>query len=221
MLIVFDVDGTLISGEEYDWRSFNDAFTEVTGRKFSIEFWKTLDEVTASAIVHEGLSDLSADERNELEGRVRTLCLENLKRERANYPGAFFSTDQTRDLLEMLWEHSEYDVAIATGDWYDTIQYKLSAAGIELDRYTHATSSDTPARSDIISLAAQRSNRPLKECIYVGDGLWDLRACRKLGIPFIGTGERVDELKTAGAEWTVDKLETTTFFDVLKKVLVL
>ena len=71
MLVVFDVDGTLISGEEYDWKSFNDAFTEVTRRSFSIEFWKSLDEVTASAIVRQGLSDLPENEQEVLELKVR------------------------------------------------------------------------------------------------------------------------------------------------------
>ena len=79
MLIIFDVDGTLIGGEESDWKSFNAAFSEITGKTFSVEFWKTLDEVTASAIVHEGLSELNIEERTRLEELVKNRCLENLK----------------------------------------------------------------------------------------------------------------------------------------------
>ena len=37
--------------------------------------------------------------------------------------------------------------------------------------------------------------------VYVGDGIWDARACRTLGIPFIGigSGERADRLVSEGA----------------------
>ena len=112
MLVVFDVDGTLIDGEEYDWKSFNDAFTEVTGRSFSIEFWKSLEEVTASAIVRHGLSDLPENEQGKLELKVRDRCLENLRDERERNPNAFGSTQETRQLLEDLQLHESIDLAI-------------------------------------------------------------------------------------------------------------
>ena len=45
MLIVFDVDGTLIGGEETDWRSFDDAVNEVTGIALTDLFWHNIQEV--------------------------------------------------------------------------------------------------------------------------------------------------------------------------------
>jgi phosphoglycolate phosphatase-like HAD superfamily hydrolase len=37
--------------------------------------------------------------------------------------------------------------------------------------------------------------------VYVGDGVWDVRACRSVGIPFIGigTGSRATRLSAEGA----------------------
>ena len=219
MLVVFDVDGTLIFGEEYDWKSFNDAFTEVTGRSFSIEFWKSLDEVTASAIVRQGLSDLPENEQEELELKVRDRCLENLRDERERNPNAFGSTLETRQLLEDLQLHESIDLAIATGDWLETIRFKLKAADISLESFVHATSSDHPVRSNIIQLAAERSRRDLRDTIYVGDGVWDIRACRMLGIPFIGTGQRIEALRGAGAQWILEKLETEALMDVIERMV--
>jgi phosphoglycolate phosphatase-like HAD superfamily hydrolase len=69
-----------------------------------------------------------------------------------------------------------------------------------------ATCSDHPRRSEIIRLAAQRAGRPLSDSIYIGDGVWDLRACRDLGVRFIGTGSRLHLLKKAGAEHTIEVL---------------
>ena len=218
MLIIFDVDGTLISGEEYDWKSFNAAFTEITGKTFTVEFWKTLDEVTASAIVHEGLSELDIEERTRIEELVKNRCLENLKVERQRTPDAFFSTYETRELLEYLKDHHEYDIAIATGDWYDTIRYKLEVAGIDLESFIHATSSDAPIRSEIISIAAERSDRPLEDVVYVGDGTWDIRACRTLGIPFIGTGSRIEALESQGATWILPQIRKDPFLKILSEI---
>ena len=218
MLVVFDVDGTLIDGEEYDWKSFNDAFTEVTGRSFSIEFWKSLDEVTASAIVRQGLSDLPENEQEELELKVRDRCLENLRDERERNPNAFGSSRETRQLLENLQLHESIDLAIATGDWLETIRFKLKAADISLESFVHATSSDHPVRSNIIQLAAERSRRDLQDTIYVGDGVWDIRACRILGIPFIGTGQRIEALREAGAQWILEELETEALMEVIERM---
>jgi len=120
MLIIFDVDGTLIGGEAFDWKCFNDAFA--------------------------------------------------------------------------------------------------SASGIAIKQFPHATSSDARRRADIIRLAAQRANRPLSESIYVGDGPWDLNACRELNIPFIGTGSRVKALVEAGAQWTLPTLHTEPFLEIINQI---
>ena len=188
------------------------------GRSFSIDFWKSLDEVTASSIVREGLADLPEDEQEELEHKVRDRCLENLQDQRKRNPGAFGSTLETRQLLANLESHETIDVAIATGDWFDTIRYKLEAADILLERFVHATSSDHSVRSDIIKLAAERSQRDLQDTIYVGDGVWDVRACRMLGIPFIGTGQRIEALKEAGAQWILEELETEALLEMVEQI---
>jgi phosphoglycolate phosphatase-like HAD superfamily hydrolase len=40
-------------------------------------------------------------------------------------------------------------------------------------------------------LAATAQRRPadgFERVVYVGDGLWDVRACVRLGLPFVGIG---------------------------------
>lgn len=218
MLIIFDVDGTLVGGEEYDWKCFNEAFLHVTGKSFSNDFWKSIEEVTASSIVHQGLTEFSERERNCFEESIRQRFLKNLKEEQGRNSNAFSSTVESRELLYNLSQSPSHEVAIATGDWLETIDFKLNAAGIRLADYPHATASDTRRRADIIRLAAERCGQLVEEAVYVGDGHWDLRACEELAIPFIGTGNRVDTLKSAGALWTLQKLDSTAFFEVLAKI---
>lgn len=218
MLIIFDVDGTLIGGEAFDWKCFNDAFETVTGKAVSHDFWLNIEEVTARAVVHQALSEYSHSRRNELENRVGQAFLENLQAAHQDNPSAFRTPAETIDLLEHLKQDERFDVGIATGDWFDSIAYKLKAASIDLEDFPHATASDTRKRADIIRLAAQRAGRSVDEVIYVGDGVWDLKACRELDIPFIGTGNRSELLIEAGARWTLPILDTEPFLEIIGKI---
>ncbi len=49
--------------------------------------------------------------------------------------------------------------------------------------------------------AVERYGAPFVSTVYVGDGIWDARACHALGIPFIGigSGERAARLSSEGA----------------------
>ncbi len=218
MLIVFDVDGTLIGGEAFDWKCFNDAFETVSGRSMTDAFWQSIDEVTAKAVVHYALSEYPETRRNELEAQISDAFLANLKADHARDPSAFHAESTTIELLAALQSSDCYDAAIATGDWLPSISFKLSRSGIDLKTLPHATASDRYARADIIRLAAERAGRRIEEVVYVGDGPWDLRACRQLDIPFIGTGARTERLHQAGAEWILPKLETEPFLEIIDRI---
>jgi phosphoglycolate phosphatase-like HAD superfamily hydrolase len=43
------------------------------------------------------------------------------------------------------------------------------------------------------------SVRKFDSVVYIGDGLWDLAACTRLGVQFIGIGESTDMLVAHGA----------------------
>jgi phosphoglycolate phosphatase-like HAD superfamily hydrolase len=102
-------------------------------------------------------------------------------------------------------------VALATGGWHPTITFKLAAAGIDISAFPIATSSDTPRRADIIRLAAERAGMPLSQAVYVGDGVWDMRACRELEMAFIGTGARTHRLSESGVQHLLEPLEPAGF----------
>jgi len=52
-----------------------------------------------------------------------------------------------------------------------------------------------------MKLSEQRAGEwyggPFAGTVYVGDGVWDARACRALGIPFIGVGSGVRAARLA------------------------
>jgi phosphoglycolate phosphatase-like HAD superfamily hydrolase len=70
------------------------------------------------------------------------------------------------------------------------------------------------SRADIIRAAVAEAGGSLDEAVYIGDGLWDLRACERLGIPFIGVGHRKERLRKAGAMHVLDDLRPEAFLRV-------
>lgn len=212
-MIVFDVDGTLVSDEKADWSCFQTAFQDAAGFGLDAAFFAELKEVTSQSIVHTALADRPEHERRETEQAVCAGFVRNLRRVHAAQTDAFKPKAGAADLLRELQARG-VPVAIATGDWRESILFKLEASGLQIDGIPVMTSSDHRCRSDIIRSAVAKVGRPLSEAVYVGDGPWDLRACRQLGIPFIGVGARRDELRTAGAEHVLADLEPAAFLPV-------
>jgi len=209
-MIVFDVDGTLIDDEAADWSSFEAAFLEVAGFGLDAEFFAGLEEITAKAIVHVALADLAPAERVAKETAVRTACLRHMRAAHARRPGCFAPVPGAADLLREL-QAAGVPVAIATGDWRETITFKLEVAGLDVTGLPMMTSSEHYSRADIIRAAVTLAGRSLDEAAYVGDGVWDLRACHKLGIPFIGVGRRREKLRAAGAGQVLPDLTPAAF----------
>ena len=107
-------------------------------------------------------------------------------------------------LLESLGRSGDYRVALATGAWRDSARLKMASAGLCYDDYPAASSDDAFEREAIIKLSAQRATERFggfDRSVYIGDGVWDARACRAIGIPFIGiAGDvRAERLTAEGA----------------------
>ena len=83
-------------------------------------------------------------------------------------------------------------------------------------RWNEIRSSSCRCRKRRASLAV-----PLVSAVYVGDGVWDAWACRKVGIPFIGigTGARAEKLIAEGAVVVLrDFSDSDLFLDSLNRI---
>lgn len=210
-MIVFDVDGTLIGGEHSDWESFDGAFQEAAGFPFGRDFFTGAPEITARAIVYRaleagGVTDLEGVERSMQAGYLRRLLAAH-----AAQPEAFRPLVGAVELLADLRARG-IPFAIATGDWRESIQFKLASAGIDVSGIPLATASDFTRRSEIIAAAVRLGGGSLADAVYVGDGPWDYRACQTLGIRFIGVGARRELLRQEGATHLLDHLEPVGFW---------
>jgi phosphoglycolate phosphatase-like HAD superfamily hydrolase len=213
-LVIFDVDGTLIDAHPVDNTAFDEAFREVTGRLLTAETWETFTEVTAVAILHQALGR-EWPELASVEIAVRDGFLSRLQAAHRLDASSIRPFDGALDLFVGLSHHDEFDVAIATGCWRETAHFKLTATGFPFTVNAFACVSDRPRRADIIRLAAERAGVPVENAVYVGDGEWDLRAARELGIPFIGVGKRITELRRAGARHILEQFSMDALLRVL------
>lgn len=219
MLIIFDVDGTLVGGESADWRAFDQAISSVLGSSLDEAFFASLDEITARAIAEAAVRQAGRETGIGLEETIAEGYLSGLRAAHAADTRVFSARPQAAELLSHLRGLPGVDVAIATGDWLPTISFKLRAAGFDLSGIPIATSSDCYGRSDIIRLAAERAGRSLDDALYVGDGVWDLKATGRLAIPFIGTGHRTPLLEKAGAVHLHPEFDPATFVPLARQAL--
>lgn len=215
MLVIFDVDGTLLGGEAHDWSAFDRALNDVVQFIQPPGFFTELVDVTAETICEAVMRFCGKNCGEELIGQIRTRYLRYLERAHQTYPNAFPARPGVKELLRSL-QTNGMPVAIATGDWLPTISFKLRCAEIDVSHLPLATASDAKRRSDIIRIAIEKAGGNLEQTVYVGDGVWDLRACRELGIPFIGTGARTERLIEGGAEYICEHLHFEKFTEILR-----
>jgi phosphoglycolate phosphatase-like HAD superfamily hydrolase len=205
MLIIFDVDGTLVGGTETDNQCFDEAFLDVTGVPLAGDRWNRVREFTATAIVREGLHDWPDGEAASAESTIRAGFLARLSAAHAANARAFPPMPGGPALLEALLVSDRCRVAIATGCWRETSLFKLAAAGYRVDGIEFASSSDCYRRVDIIRTVMNRLGTDVGDTVYVGDQLWDYRAAMELSIGFVGVGPLREQLRSAGAA-TLDTL---------------
>lgn len=223
-LVIFDVDGTLTDTMAVDTRCFLRTFAETCGFANINSDWSCYKSATDAGIFQEifesrrGRAPSAAETehfRDHLVALFRSAAQEKVF---AAVPGA-------PDLLVRLKQSDGYRVAVATGCWADSARVKMTSAGMCYDDYPSASADDAPDRETIIKLAMERACRRAGEtfpiAVYVGDGVWDARACRHVGIPFIGVGvgNQADELSKEGAVHVFsDLMDTGRFLQVLQNL---
>ena len=215
-LTVFDIDGTLCRTSGIDDSCWRQAAQEVLGISDMSTDWSdyphSTDESIACSLIrqHHGI-----EPDRDLLDRLRDHFVELLHAAHRDAPEVIQATPGACELLAEL-EKADHPVAIATGGWTPSARFKLSRSGIDWGKVPSAFACDAHPREQIISLAIDRAAQ-LHQCIpadfgrivYVGDGVWDLKASRALGISFVGiaSGDRAGQLRASGANTVFEDFE--------------
>lgn len=225
-LVIFDVDDTLVRSGSYEDQLFWQALSEVLGLEREPFDWANFTHVTDSGITSEVFRrqrgcDPSTDALAATERYFAGLwqaALSDWHQDDVEVPGA-------RAMLDVLRDHAHWQVALATGAWGEAARAKLAAANILHDAFSLGCANDAMAREDIISIAWDRARTAsgldeFDRVVYVGDGAWDVKACRNLDLPLVGmavTDETQKRLSSLGVSHILtDYTDTGRFFESLE-----
>ena len=222
-LVIFDVDGTLTQTMKAEEACFVRSLAEVCGFRDVDTDWSRYKHATDSGVFHEIHETRTGRPPSPIEiYRFRQHFVELLAQLSSDAP--FTAVKGAPLLLSRLADNAEHRVALATGAWRDSARLKMASAGLCYDDYPAASSDDAFDRESIIRLSMQRAAERYGRCgstVYVGDDVWDARACRNVGVPFIGvgTGGRASRLSEEGAVCVFpDFSDTDLFFSSLYEI---
>ena len=213
-LVIFDIDGTLTQTTKADTECFVRSLTDMCGFRDVDRDWSHYKHATDSGIfqeiyeAHAGRSPSSAEISQFRQHFVGLL---------ASSEACFAPVAGAPLLLSHLAASNEHRVALATGAWRDSARLKMARAGLCYDDYPAASSDDALERESIIRLSTRRAAERYGEfsgAVYIGDGVWDARACRGVGIPFVGvaTDGHAESLTAEGAVCVFPDFSDTDLF---------
>ena len=187
-LVLFDIDGTLLSSHGAGRRAMEAALVEVFGSKGSTTYrydGKTDRQIVRDLMRGAGFDDASINARMP---QVLDAYVAGLKREIAAAHTHVEALTGVLDLLDALVRRSHCIVGLLTGNLEPGAQHKLTAAGIGFDRFAvGAFGSDHEVRAELPAIAQQRTLERLglhiegRAMVIVGDTPSDIHCGRPIG----------------------------------------
>lgn len=205
---LFDIDGTLARSNDLDERLFARAIEEVLGVPGISTDWATYADTTDEAITRELIErHLAGAEADRLTAATRSRFIELVTADLGNAQRTIAPVPGVPRILDLLGARDGAAIAMATGGWPESARLKLDAIGVDYSRLPLCTCADHPHRHGIIEHALGQLGRRRDRAVYFGDGIWDARASRRLGIGFVGVaaepGKR-DRLEREGVTIILD-----------------
>ena len=205
-LIVFDVDGTLTLSTKSHDEVFVQGVTDALGIENIDTDWTTYRTVTDSGVAAEII------ERNGLRGTVQAVqdrVIALLRSDLAESPCR--EVPGASRVLSVLREHPDFECAIASGAWRESVLLKTRSAGLVIEDLPLATSDDSSQREEIVQMSIGRAQSQYQlstdaPITLVGDGVWDFEVATTLQHHFvgIGSGQQAARLLECGAKHVIE-----------------
>ena len=224
-LILFDIDGTLVSVDGAGGRSLNRSLAELTG---IVDGFRGIDFAgkTDLQIVREGLRRLDLPHHGEMPHTLVRQYLRNLREELSDGKGHV--KVGVMDLLESLESFENIHLGLLTGNYETGARLKLEPFGLNSFFAFGAFGSDCEERDRLLPIAVRRLEESkgisveYNHCVVVGDTPRDVDCARVHGAVSIAvaTGPyTADRLKKTEADLVVSDLSNTErILDWISKV---
>lgn len=187
-LIVFDIDDTLTKSEYQHQLAYVNTMKEFGITEIN-QNWKEYKHHTDSYILKINYENNHSDKFNfsfihNFEKRMTELILSLEKVSEIN--GA-------KSILDFLTDETNYAISFATGSLLEPAFIKLNQAGIKYHKELVVGSNEIYEREGIVKKAIEKAKtfhnvKSFDNIISIGDGVWDLKTARNLGVNFIGIG---------------------------------
>ncbi len=198
--VLFDVDGTLVDSNYLHAQAWQAAFRKAGA---DVATWRIhraigMDGGTLIETLAGDLDEAAADRADELHSRFYLDSADEL----TLLPGA-------REILADLHTRG-LRVLLATSAPPDELSLLRKLLDSESALYAVTGGEDVEtAKPDpsIVQIALERAGVPAHRAVFVGDTVWDARACAALNVPTIGVlsgGISRAELQDAGAAFVCD-----------------
>ncbi len=218
MLILFDIDGTLLRSERAGISAMTSAMAELhSGLQVNWEAVPVsgrLDHLIWNDLVRlHGLPAGAAEE-----ARFRSVYAAHLERRLREHPTAHSLPGVSR-LVEHLASHPDYTTGVLTGNWQVTGTMKIRAAGLKTEHFKVAAwAEDGASRRHLPPVAMARlqavRGQPVdpRQVVIIGDTPQDVDCALHNGCLCIGVGTGHYEpsvLQEAGAHLALPSLAET------------
>lgn len=204
-LVVFDIDGTLTNTKAIDDLCFINSVRDCWDCDLGVVDWSTYVNVTDTGLAKDIFQYLFNEEISDTELlKLKDLFSKRIIASANENPHAFLEVKGATDFIKEL-EKQKIKIAIATGGWKVTAEYKLKKINLELEEFPYATSDDHYSRREILIRSIEKAKEVYQmnfnQILYIGDGVWDYQASCELNIDFIGIDYlKNGKLKEAGVK---------------------
>lgn len=217
MLILFDIDGTLLLSQRAGLRAMQTAARELFGDHVSfdgVDFAGRLDPLIWNDVADNHGIDAEAEHDRFRQGYARHLrILFDREASARLLPGV-------KELIEALRQREAVTLGLLTGNYPETGRMKIETAGLNPDIFPVAAwGCEALSRTDLTPVAMQKYAElhghaiEADQVIVIGDTIHDVRCatehgCRSLAV---GTGPAysLEELKASGADLVLEDLSDT------------
>jgi phosphoglycolate phosphatase-like HAD superfamily hydrolase len=194
-LVIFDLDGTLSETSAVDEICFVQAFADALNIHHLSTNWLDYDHATDSAVTNQAfLKQFGREPESKEISKVVERFVELLSCHRDLDSALFAEVPGASAILTELHQNPEWGIALATGGWKRSAQFKIQAASLPLVDLPAAFAEDGPSREGIVQTAIARASawyqcREFERIVSVGDAVWDVRTARQLNLPFVGVAD--------------------------------
>lgn len=189
-LIVFDIDDTLTKSEYQHQKAYVDTMIDFGIAEINQD-WKSYENVTDSYILKENYEANFQKKFDfsfipEFEEKMTAAMLQMQKTE---------SIKGANEAVNFFMRETDYAICFATGSLLAPALVKLEQAEINFVPDLVEASNTIYTRENIVKSAIKKAENyfqvaTFENIISVGDGMWDLKTARNLGVHFLGIRDK-------------------------------